>query len=116
MDLDSFFVDCLADDGAENFCVLDAVGRNRVQVFGQDDVVGQLAGGDRAVPSLFTTYAYCNSDKFEFHGEELMKRCMAFRTLLDTGIHAAAGSGFSHGHCDSRMAIQGNGRPHGLAR
>jgi hypothetical protein len=60
-----------------------------------------------AVPALFTTYAYYNSDKFRFYGEELMKRCMAFRTLLDAGIHAAAGSDFSPGPFDPRMAIQG---------
>ena len=33
-----------------------------------------------AVPALFTSYAYYNSDKFAFYGEELMKRCMAFHT------------------------------------
>ena len=33
-----------------------------------------------AVPSLFTTYAYYNSDKFHFYGEELMKRSMAYRS------------------------------------
>jgi hypothetical protein len=36
-----------------------------------------------------------------------MKRCMAFRTLLDAGIHVAAGSDFSPGPFDPRMAIQG---------
>ncbi len=60
-----------------------------------------------AVPSLFTTYAYYNSDKFGFYGEELMQRCMAFRTLLDAGIQVAAGSDFSPGPFDPRMAIQG---------
>ena len=39
-----------------------------------------------AVPALFTSYAYYNSDKFQFYGEELMKRCMAYRTFLDAGI------------------------------
>jgi len=60
-----------------------------------------------AVPALFTTYAYYNSDKFVFYGEEMMKHCMAFRTLLDAGIQAAAGSDFSPGPFDPRMAIQG---------
>jgi hypothetical protein len=60
-----------------------------------------------AVPALFTSYAYYNSDKFHFYGEELMKRCMAFRTLLDAGIPAAAGSDFSPGPFDPRMGIQG---------
>jgi predicted amidohydrolase YtcJ len=56
---------------------------------------------------FFTTYAYYNSDKFGFYGEDLMKRCMAFRTLLDAGIHAAAGSDFPPGPFDPRMAIEG---------
>jgi predicted amidohydrolase YtcJ len=60
-----------------------------------------------AVPALFTTYAYYNSDKFPFYGEELMKRSMAFRTLLDAGIQVAAGSDFPPGPFDPRMAIQG---------
>ena len=60
-----------------------------------------------AVPALFTSYAYYNSDKFVFYGEELMKRSMAFRTLLDAGVVAAAGSDFSPGPFDPRMAIQG---------
>lgn len=60
-----------------------------------------------AVPALFTTYAYYNSDKFSFYGEDWMKRAMAFRTLLDAGIHAAAGSDFTPGPFDPRMGIQG---------
>src|SRR5260370_10954047 len=60
-----------------------------------------------AVPAAFTSYAYYNSDKFNFYGEELMKRSMAYRTFLDAGIVAAAGSDFSPGPFDPRMAIQG---------
>ncbi len=60
-----------------------------------------------AAPSLFTTYAYYNSDKFVYYGEDLMKRCMAFRSLLDAGVSAAAGSDFFPGPFDPRMAIQG---------
>ena len=60
-----------------------------------------------AVPALFTTYAYYNSDKFVFYGEELMKRAMAFRSLLDAGVHAAAGSDFSPGPFAPLMGIQG---------
>jgi predicted amidohydrolase YtcJ len=60
-----------------------------------------------AVPALFTSYAYYNPDKFHFYGEELMKRCMAFRTLLDAGIHAAAGSDFDPGPFSPLMGIQG---------
>ena len=60
-----------------------------------------------AVPALFTSYAYYNPDKFHFYGEELMKRCMAYRTLLDAGIHAAAGSDFDPGPFSPLMGIQG---------
>jgi predicted amidohydrolase YtcJ len=71
-----------------------------------DDLVRRMRALN-VVPSLFTTYAYYNSDKFSFYGEELMKRCMAFRTLLDAGIRVAAGSDFMPGPFDPRMAIQG---------
>ena len=47
------------------------------------------------VPAAFTSYAYYNSDKFHFYGEDLMKRSMAYRSFLDAGIPAAAGSDFS---------------------
>jgi predicted amidohydrolase YtcJ len=60
-----------------------------------------------AVPAAFTSYAYYNSDKFVFYGEDLMKRCMAYRTFLDAGVPVAAGSDFSPGPFDPRMAIQG---------
>jgi predicted amidohydrolase YtcJ len=60
-----------------------------------------------AVPAMFTTYAYYNTDKFPFYGQDLMKRAMAFRTLLDAGIHAAAGSDFSPGPFAPLMGIQG---------
>jgi predicted amidohydrolase YtcJ len=71
-----------------------------------DALVKRIAAAG-AVPALFTSYAYYNSDKFVFYGEELMKRSMAFRTLLDAGVVAAAGSDFSPGPFDPRMAIQG---------
>ena len=60
-----------------------------------------------AVPALFTTYAYYNTDKFVFYGEEMMKNCMAFRSLLDAGINACAGSDFSPGPFAPLMGIQG---------
>jgi len=59
------------------------------------------------VPAVFTTYAYYNADKFHFYGEDLMKRCMAFRSFLDAGVPAAAGSDFGPGPFDPRMGIQG---------
>ncbi len=71
-----------------------------------DDLVKRLAKLG-AVPALFTTYAYYNTDKFPFYGEDLMKRSMAFRTLLDAGIRANAGSDFSPGPFAPLMGIQG---------
>jgi len=71
-----------------------------------NDLVRRMKALD-AVPALFTTYAYYNSDKFRFYGEDLMQHCMAFKTLLTAGIHAAAGSDFPPGPFDPRMAIQG---------
>src|SRR5882762_10083361 len=59
------------------------------------------------VPAAFTSYAYYNSDKFKYYGEAMMKHCMAYRSFLDAGIMAAAGSDFSPGPFDPRMAIQG---------
>jgi len=60
-----------------------------------------------AVPALFTTYAYYNTDKFVFYGEEMMKNSMAFRSLIDAGIYACAGSDFSPGPFAALMGIQG---------
>jgi predicted amidohydrolase YtcJ len=60
-----------------------------------------------AVPALFSSYAYYNPDKFRFYGEELMKRCMAYRTLLDAGVPVAAGSDFDPGPFSPLMGIQG---------
>jgi predicted amidohydrolase YtcJ len=71
-----------------------------------DDLVRRMKAVG-AVPAMFTTYAYYNTDKFPFYGEDLMKRSMAYRTMLDAGIHAAAGSDFSPGPFAPLMGIQG---------
>jgi predicted amidohydrolase YtcJ len=71
-----------------------------------DDLVRRIKATG-TVPAAFTTYAYYNSDKFKYYGEEMMKHCMAYRSFLDAGIVAAAGSDFSPGPFDPRMAIQG---------
>lgn len=60
-----------------------------------------------AVPALFTTYAYYNPDKFVYYGEAFMKNAMAFRSLIDAGIYACAGSDFSPGPFAPLMGIQG---------
>ena len=71
-----------------------------------DDLLRRIKAAG-VVPAAFTSYAYYNSDKFKFYGEEMMKHCMAYRSFLDAGIVAAAGSDFSPGPFDPRMAIQG---------
>jgi len=71
-----------------------------------DDLVRRIKALD-AIPAMFTTYAYYNSDKFVFYGEDLMKRSMAFRSMLDAGVHVAAGSDFSPGPFAPLMGIQG---------
>ena len=71
-----------------------------------DDLIRRLKAVD-AVPAMFTTYAYYNTDKFPYYGEERMKHSMAYRTMLDAGIKAAAGSDFSPGPFAALMGIQG---------
>jgi predicted amidohydrolase YtcJ len=71
-----------------------------------DDLIRRMKALD-AIPAAFTSYNYYNSDKFRFYGEALMKRSMAFRSFLDAGIHAAAGSDFSPGPFAPLMGIQG---------
>ena len=60
-----------------------------------------------AVPNLFSTYAYYNSDKFGFYGAEMMEHMMAFRMLLDAGVPVTAGSDFPPGPIAPLMALQG---------
>jgi predicted amidohydrolase YtcJ len=59
------------------------------------------------VPAPFTTYAYYNTDKFHFYGAELMRHCMAYRSFIDAGVIAAAGSDFPPGPFAPLMGIQG---------
>src|SRR5215467_8334344 len=46
-----------------------------------DDLIRRIKALN-VVPAAFTTYAYYNTDKFHFYGEDLMKRSMAYRTFL----------------------------------
>ena len=71
-----------------------------------DSLVKRIKALD-AIPAMFTTYAYYNTDKFPFYGEALMKRAMAYRTMLDAGVHVAAGSDFYPGPFAALMGIQG---------
>lgn len=60
-----------------------------------------------AVPAVFNTYLYYNSDKFPYYGEEIMSHALAFRSMLDTGIPVAAGSDYGPGPFSPLMGIQG---------
>jgi predicted amidohydrolase YtcJ len=71
-----------------------------------DDLLRRIKAAG-AVPAPFTSYGYYNSDKFSFYGEELMRRCMAYRSFADAGIPAAAGSDFSPGPFSPLMGMQG---------
>jgi predicted amidohydrolase YtcJ len=71
-----------------------------------DDLLRRMKAVD-AVPALFTSYSYYNTDKFGFYGQSLMSRAMAFKSMLDLGIKAAAGSDFSPGPFAPLMGIQG---------
>lgn len=71
-----------------------------------DDLVKRIKAAG-AIPLVFTTYAYYNSDKFDYYGEDLMKRSMAFRSFLDAGVPVAAGSDFSPGPFAPLMGMQG---------
>jgi len=59
-----------------------------------------------AVPAPFSTYPYYNADKFHFYGEPLIRHCMAFRSFIDAGVVAAAGSDFPPGPFAPLMGIQ----------
>ncbi len=80
-----------------------------------DDLVRRMKAAG-AVPAPFTSYAYYNSDKFHFYGEELMKRCMAYRTFLDAGIRGGGGLGLQSGTVRSADGHSGNGDAHRLER
>jgi predicted amidohydrolase YtcJ len=58
------------------------------------------------VPAVFSTYAYYNSDKFPFYGEETISHAMCFRDLIDAGVPVCAGSDFQPGPFSPLMAIQ----------
>lgn len=70
------------------------------------DLVRRIKALD-VTPACFTTYAYYNSDKFSFYGEEFMRSAMAFRSFLDAGVNVAAGSDFYPGPFAPLMGMQG---------
>lgn len=69
------------------------------------DLIARMKALD-VTPALFSTYAYYNSDKFHFYGEEMMRNMMAFRSLLDAGVKVCAGSDFYPGPFSPLMALQ----------
>ena len=70
-----------------------------------DSLISRMKAMD-VVPAEFSTYAYYNSDKFHFYGEEMMRHMSPYRGLIDAGIRPAAGSDFSPGPFSPLMAIQ----------
>ncbi len=71
-----------------------------------DDALVRRIKAAGAVPAVFSTYPYYNSDKFRFYGEALMEHAIAIRSMLDAGIPVAAGSDFPPGPFSPLMAIQ----------
>ncbi len=71
-----------------------------------DDLVRRIKESG-VIPTPFTSYAYYNTDKFGYYGAETMDHCMAFRSFLDAGIPAAAGSDYFPGPFAPLMGIQG---------
>ncbi len=75
--------------------------------FVNDNLVRRIKAMD-GVPSLFSSYAYYNSDKFHFYGEDFMKNAMAYRTFEEVGVHASTGSDFgTPGPFAPLMSMQG---------
>ncbi|MDF2117286.1 amidohydrolase [Roseiarcaceae bacterium H3SJ34-1] len=70
-----------------------------------DDLIARMKAMN-AVAAVFSTYPYYNSDKFVFYGEDLLKRSMALRTMIDAGLRPAAGSDFSPGPFSPLLALQ----------
>jgi predicted amidohydrolase YtcJ len=71
-----------------------------------DDLVRRIKAAN-VVPACFTSYAYYNTDKFHFYGQDMMQHAMAFRSFLDAGVPVAAGSDFQPGPFAPLMGIQG---------
>ena len=80
-----------------------------------DDLVRRIKAAG-VVPAAFTSYAYYNSDKFQFYGEELMKRCMAYRSFLDAGVAGGGRLGLQPGTVRSAHGDSGNGDAHRMGR
>ncbi len=70
-----------------------------------DSLIARMKAMD-VVPAEFSTYAFYNSDKFHFYGQDLMQHMTPYRSLIDAGIFPAAGSDFSPGPFSPLMAIQ----------
>ena len=74
--------------------------------FVNEDLIRRMKAMD-AVPAVFSTYAYYNSDKFHYYGEDFMKYAMAYKSFADAGIKASTGSDFgTPGPFDPMMAIR----------
>ena len=67
-----------------------------------------------AVPAAFTTYAYYNTDKFHFYGEERMKRSMAYRVVPRRRDSGGGGLGLQPGTVRSADGNSRHGDAHRL--
>ena len=80
-----------------------------------DDLVRRIKAVG-AVPAMFTTYAFYNSDKFLFYGEELMKRCMAYRYAPRCGSAGGGRLRLQPGTVRAVDGHSGHGDAQGLGR
>jgi predicted amidohydrolase YtcJ len=76
-------------------------------ILNEDLALARRIKAANAVPQLFTSYIYYNSEKWHLYGEDIMSRAMAFRTMVDHGIPVAQGTDFYPGPFDPLMSLQG---------
>jgi predicted amidohydrolase YtcJ len=72
-----------------------------------DDLLRQIKSCRRDTRCRSRATRTTTPDKFHFYGEEFMRRAMAYRSFIDTGITAAAGSDFYPGPFAPMMGMQG---------
>ena len=80
-----------------------------------DDLVRRMKALD-AIPAMFTSYAFYNTDKFPFYGEALMKRCMAYPHPSGRGDSGSGGFRFQSGAIRAADGHPGDGHAHRVGR
>jgi predicted amidohydrolase YtcJ len=76
-------------------------------ILNEDLALAKRIKAANAVPQLFTSYIYYNSEKWHLYGEDIMSRAMAFRTMVDHSIPVVQGTDFYPGPFDPLMSLQG---------